>query len=204
MKLALLVRYATFILAIAGVIVMTSVMQTIHGQDNATIPPPPVTPPVKPYSGGVAATGIIEALSENVAIGVPAPGIISEVKVRVWDKVKKDDVLLVIDDRELRAALGKQNAAIAVSQANLDVSLAQLNKSRATLDRLKSENTTFIITLPLRDMTVESSRDLRIVGTRLQLIDRFNNKETMDMLSGNVSRNLFKKDLLVEVIPTAP
>jgi hypothetical protein len=26
----------------------------------------------------------------------------------------------------------------------------------------------------------------------------------MDMLSGNVSRNLFKKDLLVEVIPTAP
>jgi hypothetical protein len=58
--------------------------------------------------------------------------------------------------------------------------------------------------VPLRDMTVENSRDLRIVGTRLQLIDRFNNKETMDMLSGNVSRNLFKKDLLVEVIPTAP
>jgi hypothetical protein len=53
-------------------------------------------------------------------------------------------------------------------------------------------------------MTVENSRDLRIVGTRLQLIDRFNNKETMDMLSGNVSRNLFKKDLLVEVIPTVP
>jgi hypothetical protein len=26
----------------------------------------------------------------------------------------------------------------------------------------------------------------------------------MDMLSGNVSRNLFKKDLLVEVIPNVP
>ena len=72
------------------------------------------------------------------------------------------------------------------------------------LARLRSENTTFIITLPLRDMTVENSRDLRIVGTRLQLIDRFNNKETMDMLGGNVSRNLFKKDLLVEVIPDTP
>ena len=70
--------------------------------------------------------------------------------------------------------------------------------------RLRSEKTTFIITLPLRDMTVENSRDLRIVGTRLQLIDRFNNKETMDMLGGNVSRNLFKKDLLVEVIPATP
>ena len=72
------------------------------------------------------------------------------------------------------------------------------------LARLRSENTTFIITLPLRDMTVENSRDLRIVGTRLQLIDRFNNKETMEMLGGNVSRNLFKKDLLVEVIPATP
>lgn len=138
MKIALLVRYITFALAISGVVVMTSVMQSIHGQDNAVIPPPPVTPPAKPYSSGIAATGIIEALSENVAIGIPAPGVINEVKVSVWDKVKKDDVLLVIDDRELRAALGKQNAAIAVSQAQLDVSLAQLNKSRATLDRLKS------------------------------------------------------------------
>ena len=73
-----------------------------------------------------------------------------------------------------------------------------------TLDQLKAETTTFIVTLPLRDMTVENSPDLHIIGTRLQLIDRFNNKETMDMLSGNVSRNLFKKDLLLEVVTPAP
>ena len=70
------------------------------------------------------------------------------------------------------------------------------------LARVRAENSTFIVTLPLQDMTVENAPALRIVGTRLQLIDRFNNKETMDMLSGNVSRNLFKKDLLVEVIPS--
>ena len=68
-----------------------------------------------------------------------------------------------------------------------------------TLDQLKAENAIFIITLPLQDMTVENSPGLRVIGTRLQLIDRFNSKETMDMLTGNVSRNLFKKDLLVEV-----
>ena len=51
---------------------------------------------------------------------------------------------------------------------------------------------------------MENSPDLRIVGTRLQLIDRFNNQETIDMLTGHVSRNLFKKDLLVEVIQPAP
>jgi hypothetical protein len=35
----------------------------------------------------------------------------------------------------------------------------------------------------------------------LQLIDRFNHAETIDMLRGNVSRNIFKEDLLVEVKP---
>ena len=69
---------------------------------------------------------------------------------------------------------------------------------------LQAEHGTFIITLPLQDRSVENSPHLRIVGTRLQLIDRFNNQETMDMLQGNVSRHLFKKDLLVEVVNPAP
>lgn len=72
------------------------------------------------------------------------------------------------------------------------------------LDSLKAEHPVFIVTLPLQDMTVENSPDLRIVGTRLQLIDRFSNAETMDMLAGQVSRHLFKKDLLVEVVTPAP
>ncbi|MBX7206694.1 MAG: efflux RND transporter periplasmic adaptor subunit [Verrucomicrobiaceae bacterium] len=134
----LVIRYITFVLAIAGVIAMVLIMQQIHGQDSAQIPPPPVPPPVKPYEGGVAATGILEALSENVSIGVPAPGLVTDVKVKVWDKVKKDAPLLILDDRELRASLLKQQAAITVSQAKLDVSRAQLSKMQDMLDRLKS------------------------------------------------------------------
>lgn len=133
-----LIRYLTFALATAGVISMTLVMQTIRGQDRSAIPPPPVAPPVKPYESGVAATGILEALSENVSIGVPSPGLVTEVKVKVWDAVRKDDPLLILDDRELKAALLKQQAAITVSQANLDVTRAQLAKMQDMLDRLKS------------------------------------------------------------------
>jgi 4-amino-4-deoxy-L-arabinose transferase-like glycosyltransferase len=76
--------------------------------------------------------------------------------------------------------------------------------NEADLADLKSAHSTFIITVPLFDTSVDDSPDLRIIGARLQLIDRFDNKETMDMLSGNVSRNLFKKDLLVEVVTPAP
>ncbi len=133
-----ILRYGTFALAIAGVISMTLVMQSIHGKDDAEIAPPPVSPPGKPYAGGVAATGILEAFSENVAIGVPSPGLVTDMKVKVWDKVKKGDPLFMLDDRELRAAHLKQQAAINVNQAQLDITRAQLVKVQDMLDRLKS------------------------------------------------------------------
>jgi hypothetical protein len=55
--------------------------------------------------------------------------------------------------------------------------------------------------VPLRDVTVRRDPRLRVVGSRLQLVDRFNNAETMDMLRGHVAGHLFKEDLLVEVVP---
>jgi 4-amino-4-deoxy-L-arabinose transferase-like glycosyltransferase len=74
-------------------------------------------------------------------------------------------------------------------------------KNTPSLDELRANNSLFIVTVPLGDRTVEADSRLRVVGSRLQLIDRFNNAETVDMLRGNVSRNLFKEDLLVEVKP---
>jgi hypothetical protein len=59
----------------------------------------------------------------------------------------------------------------------------------------------FIATVNLDDRTIEDDPRFRVIATRLQMIDRFNNAETLDMLTGNVARNLFKKDLLVEVPP---
>jgi hypothetical protein len=40
------IRYSTFILAIAGVLAMGSVLQQLRSQETA-IPPPPVAPPQK-------------------------------------------------------------------------------------------------------------------------------------------------------------
>lgn len=131
------IRYFTFILAIAGVLAMGVVLQKLRSQD-AAIPPPPVQPPKKQAADDVAATGILEARDENVAIGVPISGLVKEVKVIVNQVVKKDDPLLILDDRELTASLLKQKAAIAVAEANLVVSQAQLAKVQDMLDRLKS------------------------------------------------------------------
>ncbi len=126
------IRYFTFILAIAGIGAMGVVLQKLRSQE-AAIPPPPMLPPQKNAPDVIAATGILEARDENVAIGVPLA-----VLVTVNQLVKKDEPLLVLDDRELTASLLKQKAAIAVAEANLVVSQAQLAKVQDMLDRLKS------------------------------------------------------------------
>lgn len=130
-------RYFTFILAIAGVVAMGVVLQKIRSQESG-IPPPPVAPPQKDAPDDIAATGILEAKDENIEIGVPAPGLIETVKVAVNQVVKAGDPLLILDDRELRAALLKLNAAVAVAEANKAVAQAEQVKMQDMLDRLKS------------------------------------------------------------------
>jgi HlyD family secretion protein len=133
-----LVRYATFALAIAGIYLMSQVLQTIHASETATIPPPPVTPPEKPFASGIAGTGILEAREENVALGVPVPGLIERVFVKVSDTVQAGQPLLKIDDRELSAQLVSQEASVLVAKATLDVRQATLTKMQEMVDRLNA------------------------------------------------------------------
>lgn len=132
-----LVRYGSIALAVLGVWQMTQVMDVIRAQETP-ITPPPVKPPEKPFPKGVAATGILESVDENVSIGPPAPGLVTDVMVKVWQKVKKGDPLLQLDDRELQAQLISQEATIVVNQSTLDITQAQLAKQQDMLDRLKS------------------------------------------------------------------
>jgi HlyD family secretion protein len=133
----LVIRYGTIAVALFGVFSMTQVLQQIRAQENV-IPPPPVKPPEKPVGTRLAATGIIEAREENVAIGTPIAGLVTKVMVRVSQQVEKGDPLLQLDDRELQAQLIQAQAAVAVNEAMLDVALAQKLKVKDNLDRLKS------------------------------------------------------------------
>jgi RND family efflux transporter MFP subunit len=97
-----------------------------------------VAPPEKHSPDDIGATGILEAKDENVAIGVPLPGLVKKVQVKVNQVVKVGEPLLLLDDRELSASLLKQKAAVAVGEANLIVAQAQLVKVQDMLSRLKS------------------------------------------------------------------
>lgn len=86
--------------------------------------PPPynnlVSPPTTPYTKAVSGTGLVEANSRNIAVGVFVSGIISEVKVNEGDKVKVGDVLLVTDTRSAEADLAVAQANVKIAQAQLD------------------------------------------------------------------------------------
>jgi HlyD family secretion protein len=136
--ISLILRYGSIAAAMFGVMAIIFVSQT---QAEKQMPPPgdpPIMPPQKPFVESVAATGILESLSENVAIGVPLPGLITEVMVKVNDKVKKDQVVLKLDDRDLRAEELSLKAQQKISEAQITVSEAQLAKLRSQLERLTS------------------------------------------------------------------
>jgi RND family efflux transporter MFP subunit len=133
-----LFRYATILGAIAGIAAMVVVMRRQGDKELPQAAVPPVPPAAKPFEHAVAATGILEALSENVAIGVPAPGLVMEVMVKVNDTIEAGQPLFRIDDRELQAEKINQQALLEVARAELAVKEAFVEKAKRQLVRLES------------------------------------------------------------------
>lgn len=133
-----ILRYGTIVAAIAGIYLMVQALQAQAKNQPVLGGDPPVMPPAKPFKQSVAATGILEALSENVAIGVPLPGLVTEVMVKVNDRVKKNQPLMKLDDRDLLAEQLSNKAQQEISRAQITVSEAQLAKLESQLQRLNS------------------------------------------------------------------
>ncbi len=82
-------------------------------------------PPTAPFEHKVGAIGLVEASSENIAISLPVPGLVTSVHVKAADRVKKGQPLFSLDDRDLRAEL-------ALRESNLDLARARFGRLKAT------------------------------------------------------------------------
>jgi RND family efflux transporter MFP subunit len=133
-----LLRIGTMIAAIAGVICIVLISRLQAERQMPLSADPPLPPAPKPFAQAVAAAGILEALSENVAIGVPQQGLVSEVRVKVNDAVKTGDVLFLLDDRDLRAQEISTKGKLEVARANIAVNEADLAKVEARFSRFSS------------------------------------------------------------------
>jgi multidrug resistance efflux pump len=88
---------------------------------SQTEPPlePPVPPARSPYNHRIAAAGVTEARTENIAVGAHTSGVVVEVHVKVGQKVKPQDLLFRLDDRQLATDLAVKEAQVEASEAEL-------------------------------------------------------------------------------------
>ena len=113
----MLIRYGMpvfALLALAFAIVSTyrAIPAVVHAD-------PPSSPPAPAYAHQVGAVGIVEAASENIAVSVPVPGLVTRVAVAVGDPVRAGQLLFSLDDRDLRAELALRESAVALAQSRL-------------------------------------------------------------------------------------
>jgi HlyD family secretion protein len=108
----------------AGLMFLLAAQHVYTEQRPLTRLSPPQNPTRTPYAHSIGATGIIEAASQNIAIGSALSGIVLEVYVpveRVGAHVKASDPLFRVDDRQLKAQL-------AMAQARAESAKAQLTR----------------------------------------------------------------------------
>lgn len=115
----------------------------------ATTPPPPIEPSRSPFSQTLAASGVVEAQTENIAVGSSMSGVVTKVLVTVGDTVTPGTPLFQLDDRQLLAERTITEAALLLAQSELirkqaeprqeEVPLkeAAVNEARASVDLAK-------------------------------------------------------------------
>lgn len=96
-----------------------AMMHVVRAQQVPPKQSPLVEPPTTPFSHAIAGAGIVEAQTENIAVGAHLPGVVTEVHVKVGQKVKAGTPLFRLDDRQLRAELKVREATLAVAETQL-------------------------------------------------------------------------------------
>jgi HlyD family secretion protein len=105
------------LLAVMGVgLAITAIMLGDRTPEGATTV---VNSVVSPFATSVAGTGIVEASTENIAIGTPVSGIVTAIAVKWGDRVKSGDLLFKIEDRDLQGQLLVANAKVKEAEAGL-------------------------------------------------------------------------------------
>src|ERR1700730_9663050 len=110
-------RYALPLLAAIGLALAISTV--IQGNQTRPLVKPAVQSARVPFASYVAGAGMIEASTENIAIGTPVSGIVAAIYVTWGDRVNADEPLFKIDDRDLQGQLPVAVAKVKEAEANL-------------------------------------------------------------------------------------
>lgn len=103
-------KYLLPVIALAGAIF--AILSVVAGSKPAPVAPPVVQPAQAPFKSYIAGSGLIEASTENIAVGTPLSGIVISIPVNAGSRVKAGDPIFRLDDRDLKADLAVKMAAL--------------------------------------------------------------------------------------------
>src|SRR4051794_24712288 len=104
---------------LAAALLLFAVLHVVRAQQEKPKVQPPVTPALTPFAHSLAGAGLVEARTENIAVGSALPGVVSRVAVVVGRRVKAGELLFELDERQHRAELKVREATLASSEAQL-------------------------------------------------------------------------------------
>jgi HlyD family secretion protein len=129
-------RYVLPLAAIVGLGI--AIFMVIRGNRTAPVVQPVVQSARAPFTSNIFGPGIVEASTENIAIGTPVSGIVVAIYVDWGDRVKAGAPLFKVDTRDLEAQLLPVNAKVKEVAAQGLPATAKVNEAEATL--AKAEN----------------------------------------------------------------
>jgi RND family efflux transporter MFP subunit len=108
-------KYGLPLLALAGLVI--ALLVAFRGGKTIAPAAPVALPPEAPYRAFVSGSALVEASTENIAIGTQIAGIVSRIHVQVGSCVTTDDPLFTIDDRAQKAEVLVREAVVQTADA---------------------------------------------------------------------------------------
>src|SRR5262249_58284165 len=95
-----------FILPVVALVALIfGIISVVRSQPRREITTPPSPPPVSSYGQTVAAVGLVETSTENIAVGTEIGGVVTNIYVEIGSRVKAGGPLFCICSRASRARL---------------------------------------------------------------------------------------------------
>jgi multidrug efflux pump subunit AcrA (membrane-fusion protein) len=124
-----------FILPTIGILAAVwAAYSVVRTQPRRAPTDPPAPPAMSDFKETVAASGLIEASTENIWVGTPLAGVVTRVFVTAGQHVGGGDPLFELDTRQLRAELAVRQQAVLVARARARVVEARIADLQRQLD----------------------------------------------------------------------
>ncbi len=116
----MVVKYLLYLLPVAAASLLSfAVYHVYHSPAWKPLAAPPFSPSQATVSSALAAVGLVEAASQNLAIAAPQPGVVAAVPVKPGQHVARGEVLFQLDSRSLEAELQMRLARLVTAEAQL-------------------------------------------------------------------------------------